>query len=118
MQLRFVADDGNVLRCRTESKIAEDTFTPGRDELAEMFGSDVYHRRIVIDLASSSMINSSGIGTLVHLHRLFDEGGGRLVLHYATPLVEKTLKVLNLYQVFHMACDEDEACRVAEEESA
>ena len=45
MQVKFVADDDEVVRCRTEGDIKQNAFKPNKEPLAEMFGKEMYAPR-------------------------------------------------------------------------
>ena len=69
------------------------------------------------DLAGVDYIDSSGVSWLLVLHSRLQGGGGRLVVHSATPRVRTTFDLLNLGTVLHLARDEAEARTMARGEA-
>ncbi len=70
---------------------------------------DVYSRRVLLDLAGTEYIDSTGVSWLLTCHKRCREGGGKLVLHSLNPLVKQVLQVLKLDRVLHIADSADKA---------
>jgi anti-anti-sigma factor len=84
----------------------------GPDEpLAEMFGHDVYARPILMGLAGSEYMDSSGVSWLLMCHKRCKQAGGRLVIHSFPPLIAQILKVLRMELVLELAANEADARR-------
>ncbi|HEX4129421.1 MAG TPA: STAS domain-containing protein [Pirellulales bacterium] len=121
MELVLASDDGDVLRVKTVGRItpetARGTESPKADHepLAHLLGPQVYGRRVLVNLAESDYVSSSGVGWLLACHKRCREAGGKLVLYALPRTVQNVLKVLKLDSVLHVADDEAEARRRATE---
>jgi anti-sigma B factor antagonist len=80
-----------------------DAFT---EEVAAKVGTEV--RRVLIDLAQLTSIDSSGIGALIVWNRRLGVSKGEIHLCRPSPGVKKLLHMLNLHTVFKIH-DEIEA---------
>jgi anti-sigma B factor antagonist len=69
------------------------------------------HRRVVIDLANVSYIDSSGIGRLVAEVKRMRQHGGAMRLAGLTPRSHQLLATLNLKALFEIFDDVDAAVR-------
>ncbi len=67
------------------------------------------HPRILLDLSAITHINSSGIGTLVAVHRDVTEGGGTLKFMGVTEKVRGLLEVTKLDTLFDIYEAEEDA---------
>lgn len=57
------------------------------------------HRRIVVDLAATSFIDSSGLGALIGSHKAAQQAGGELRIAAAPEQVRMVLRLTNLDHV-------------------
>ena len=48
-------------------------FSPGGDPLVDLLGPEVYTRQVLIDLARSPIVDSSGVGWLIGANKRFKE---------------------------------------------
>jgi anti-anti-sigma factor len=102
-------DDG-VIRLMCEGHISALHFDPdGPDPLYSLVGEGCFARRVLIDMAKASFIDSSGIGWLITCHKQFKEHGGMLVLHSIPPRVRQTLDFLRIGAIIQIADDEKAA---------
>lgn len=113
MPLQLVADDNLVLHVKIDGKVHIEPFDPAREPIAEMFGSDVYQRRLILCLAEVQYLNSSGIGWLLCCHKRFRQAGGRLVVHSLPRMADQVLRLMQLEKVLHVSADADAARRTA-----
>lgn len=102
MKLQNAGDDGTLIRLQVDGPITQRDFSPGGDPLVDLLGPDVYTRQVLIDLARSPMVDSSGIGWLIGANKRFKEKGGRLVIHSFSPLIANTLKLLKMEKVLNL----------------
>lgn len=117
MRVKFLGEDGALVRCQTEGSITQDRFDPTREPLAQTLGEDVYSKKVLLGLEGSNFVDSSGVNWLLRCHKRFRQSGGKLVLHSASPLVNQTLRVLKLDRVFFLADDLAAARELAGESS-
>ena len=77
------------------------------DTLAKLRGSGC--RKIVIDMSGVSLMNSSGLGSLIAGMKSFREVGGDMKLANANDRIQTILKITKLDQVFRSYDDCDGA---------
>jgi len=116
MKLTHLVTDDQIVALRCEGQITLAHIKPGVDHLEQAAGTDVYGRRVLIDLEKTSYIDSAGIGWLMTCHKRFKSNGGRMVLHSIPPLIRQTLDLLRLHRIFTLAADEASARQKALEE--
>ncbi len=58
--------------------------------------------RVTIDLKTVEMIDSSGIGALLAVHKRLAESGGKVVLRGVQPAVVSVIELLRLHRVFEV----------------
>jgi len=58
--------------------------------------------RLDIDLSQTRMVNSSGLGALIALHKTMCSKGGSVRLLNPTPLVYQMLELTRLHRVFEI----------------
>jgi anti-sigma B factor antagonist len=75
-------------------------------------------RKLLLNLAEVSYIDSSGIGALVGVYTAARKQGGELQLLKITNRVRNLLQITKLYTVFVVSDDEDEAIRSLSLDSA
>jgi anti-anti-sigma factor len=107
MQLSFSERDG-ITTVAIAGRITFSTLEPGQDPLAREM-PDVYTRRVMLDLAGTEYIDSTGVSWLLTCHKRCREAGGRLVLVSLNPLVKQVLQVLKLDRVLHVADNAEKA---------
>jgi len=66
-------------------------------------------RRVLLDMADVTFLDSTGLGTLVAGYATFEKSGGRLKLMNLSPKVAELLNITKLYIVFDVFDDEGEA---------
>jgi len=57
---------------------------------------------LVVDLSGVEYMDSTGLGTLVGLHKRLREAGGQVLIAGAQPRVRKIFDITGLTQVFRM----------------
>jgi anti-sigma B factor antagonist len=80
-----------------------------RDTLRDLMGKD--QKKLLLNLADVTYIDSSGIGELVSGFTTVTNQGGRLKLLRLTKRVKDLLQITKLYTVFEVYDDEAEAVR-------
>jgi anti-anti-sigma factor len=107
MQLSFSERDG-ITTVAIAGRITFSTLEPGQDPLAREM-PDIYARRLLLDLAGTEYIDSTGVSWLLTCHKRCREGNGRLVLVSLNPLVKQVLQVLKLDRVLQIADNAEKA---------
>jgi anti-sigma B factor antagonist len=80
-----------------------------RDGIRELVGKG--RKKILLNLADVSYIDSSGIGELVSAFTSVTNGGGQMKLVNLTKRVKDLLQITKLYTVFEVFDDETHAVR-------
>lgn len=96
-------DDGAEIRLR--GRITGDALAEQAGEVARLIGDAAYRGRLLVDMAATEFLDSSGIGWLLEQHRQCLRGGGMLVLHSIPPMVNRVVHLMNLHRAFHIAAD-------------
>lgn len=78
-----------------------------REKLLDLLNRPL--KRVIIDLAQVSYIDSSGVGTLVELKRRLDRSDGRVVLVALQPRVRSVFEITRLDHFFAIVNTIDEA---------
>ena len=68
-------------------------------------------RKLLLNLAEVFYVDSSGLGTLVQVHREVGAAGGKLKLMKVKNLTRDLLQVTHLHLVFEVFADEESALR-------
>lgn len=106
IDLRVLTSEADCVRVELVGRLSHDGWPVGYDPLAELVGQNVYARTVLINLARSSYLDSSGVSWLLDSNKRFQEGGGALVLHSAPPLTVQFLKMMRMDLVLTIVPDE------------
>jgi anti-anti-sigma factor len=109
MDLSIVSQDADVAQLKIRGRVTQRQLSSSADLLVDLLGSDVYTRKVLIDMRDTEFMDSSGISWLLIAHKRFREKGGRFVLYALPPMVMNVLKVLKMQLVFELAGTHDEA---------
>lgn len=104
-QLNLVADEGDVLLVKTVGHITPEIPSSKNDHLVALLGPDVYQRIVLLSLADSDFMGSTGLAWLLYMSKRFGEDGGKLVLHSLTRVVTTVIKAMRLDAKFSIAPD-------------
>jgi anti-anti-sigma factor len=115
MKLTVITSEPAFTRIESAGDITLVDFAGGAQPMQGLLGPEGYRAIVLLDLAKSSYIDSSGIGWLLQCHSRFQKMGGLLVLHSIPPMVNHCFRVLGMYGVLHLAPDEAAASRLATE---
>ncbi|MGA8210998.1 MAG: STAS domain-containing protein [Nocardioidaceae bacterium] len=63
---------------------------------------DAGHRRVLVDFAEVTFIDSTGLGVLVKCHRKAEAGSAFFAVVHPTPQTRKLIRVLGLDQLLHV----------------
>ncbi len=108
MEILILSNDGEIVRLLIRGQVVQATLS-SPEPLSEALGGNGYCRRVVLSLAETTFIDSSGIGWLLGCNKRFREGGGKLVIHSVPPIVLDMLRVMRLHEVLKVADDESGA---------
>lgn len=113
LRIKRVEEDEDVTCVRIDGRIAPETLASEGEPLGQIYGPQVYGRRLLMSMSGVDYINSNGIGWLIVCHKRFAQAGGMFVLHSLPPLVASVFKLCRMDQVFNLAEDADTARALA-----
>lgn len=109
-QLTLLGEYLQALRMELSGEVAHNNRSD--EPFQQVAGPAVYSRNVLVDLSKCHYINSSGVGWLLIHHRRFQEGGGKLILHSASPVVMQIFNLMKMELVLHLCPDAAEAERL------
>jgi anti-anti-sigma factor len=114
MKLHLLPSHLGLTRLESVDDITMGDFQDGRNPLEPLLGPAGYAGTVLLDLARSTYIDSTGVGWLIQCHARFNKAGGKLVLHSIPPMVNHCFRVLGMYDVLRIADDEASALKLVE----
>jgi hypothetical protein len=97
MTVNKLAGSAGFSEVALQGAVRSDDFPDdGTNPLAPILGAGWTANPLVLDFSRVNFMGSAGIGWIVQTHRELRAGGGRLVCHSFTRLVEQTLSIFNL----------------------
>ena len=118
MELKVRSDDEDVLRLELIGRIDQGDVTPQSRPVGELLGPRGYRRKVVLSLAETRFIDSTGLSWLVVCHKRFCQAGGKLVLHSAGPTIMELFRLMRLDLALHVAEDEAAALELVRRETS
>jgi len=109
MQLRRLSDQGDLLHLVGVEHKVQPASPLDFTSLEELLGTRGYAQPVVLSMAETRFIDSSGLSWLVVCHKRFVQAGGRLVLHSVSPAIMELFKMMRLELVLEIADNEDAA---------
>jgi anti-sigma B factor antagonist len=114
MKLNLLPAEDPILRLECAEDLSLLEVQQADLALDNLLGPDCYRRRVLLNLARASYIDSAGVGWLLLCHKRFQEAGGCLVLHSLPPMVVHVFELLGLSSILNLADDEEAARALAE----
>jgi len=107
--MEFIADeiDQDVMVLRADGGLNGANADEFVDQLAKLVRGGV--RKIIVDCSDLSYISSSGIGTLVLLHRRMSDHGGDVKIAGLTGMVAQVLSLTRMDRLFQIYPDVNRA---------
>ena len=107
MQLTFdERGDVTIIRVR-EAKLTYPVLSSFFSEVRQKV--EAGSRKVVIDLAAVSYLDSASIGCLMDVHRLMQEKGGALRLACLQPRVETMISMTGVHKIVPLHREEEDA---------
>jgi anti-anti-sigma factor len=113
MKLHLVASQPGLVRLEATDEITLLDFQGPANPLDAYLGPAGYTGTVLLSLAGSYYIDSSGIGWLIQCHAAFQKAGGQLIVHSIAPMVNHCFRVLGIHGLLHVAQDEAAALKLA-----
>lgn len=76
---------------------------------------DAAQRTFVLELTEVSIVDSCGVGLMIWMHRLVEDGGGSLYICGVSHFLQKMLRMMQLDRYFRVLPNEEEAARKLEQ---
>jgi len=105
IQMRIIGDV-RILDCNGKIKLGEGTMAI-RNAIRDALDSGT--KKVVLNLAEVTYIDSAGIGELMRTYTSVMEAGGRLKLLHLTKGIRELLTITKLLTIFEVFDDEKEA---------
>ena len=112
----FLRKEGNVVVVDLQGRMAMGEVEDFRNKWSEAMASGSKH--LIINLSKVTMMDSSGIGTMIRCHSAISATGGTIRLVGANSTVRQAFKVTRLDRVFAFYDDEASALAAANGASA
>jgi len=109
MIINLLKEEDGVKFVEVCGTVDQQQVSPLVDPLADAFSGDVYSGNVLLNLAKTDSLDSSGVGWLLGCHKRFRQSGGKMVLYSLSTMVGNTLRVLNMHMVFKIAKNEQAA---------
>jgi len=106
MKLTLISCDAGLSRLMCEGEITQNELWQQDSPLEELLGAKGYAGKVMLSLASTTYIDSAGVGWLITNHRKFKQYDGKLVLHSIPPMVNHIFQLLQMHRLLHLAKDE------------
>ena len=117
MELKRLPNDGDVVRLELVDRLIKGDPSLDREHVAGIVGNGGFSNKVLLCLAETDFIDSSGLWWLLECHKQFSKAGGRLVIHSVPPQVMDTLMMMRLELVLRLADDEAAALGLVRGES-
>ncbi len=114
MEINVLGNEGGVLRLEVVGRIVRDDIAPRFEAIEQALGPEGYGQRVVLSMARTQFMDSTGISWLVVCHKRFREAGGSLVIHSVTPNILTLLKMMRLELTLNLAENEQAALEMIE----
>jgi anti-anti-sigma factor len=114
MNLTVVSSEAGLTRLQSAGDITLLDFEGGAQPLLALLGQEGFGGVVLLNLSQSLYIDSSAVGWLIQCHVRFRKAGGKLILHSIAPMVDHCFRVLGMYDLLHIAQNEEAALRLAQ----
>ena len=96
IDLRMIDETDGLVRLELIGRLSHDGWTVGFDPIVDICGDAIYDRKVLINLARTTYIDSSGVSWLLESNKRFKNHGGIMVLHSATPLTAQFFRLMRM----------------------
>ena len=102
-QLNLLDEQPQQVRMQLVGAVSHDQSPT--DSFQKLGGPAIYSRKVMVDLSKCHYVNSGGVAWLLIHHRRFQEAGGKLVLHSASPVVRQIFNLMKMELVLSFCND-------------
>jgi anti-anti-sigma factor len=103
LSLVAIEKEGLVKLAASGSITAENFDPTGKNPLERLLGENWSTFRVILDMRSTTYIDSSAIGWLIGSHKAFKSGGGAMVIHDVPVNIRQMLELLHVDKVIPIA---------------
>ena len=101
MNDELLSPEVHVAVLRPEGDLVAPRLSDVREKLRDMVGSGILH--LTMDLSSTQIVDSAGIGLLIAAHNSLKKVGGELtVIHVSTEILE-LFRTMRMHQHFNVS---------------
>jgi anti-anti-sigma factor len=112
-QLAILSSQDDVVRMQLSGQVGQAALPELSRQMEESLGPEPYRRKVLLDMAQTTFLDSSALGWFLGCNKQFREGAGILVLHSVAPVVLDVMRVMRLDRVLQIAEDERAALALA-----
>ena len=109
---RFAAQPG-LTQLESSDDITLLDFQDGTNPLDVVLGPEEFAGTVLLSLAQSPYIDSTGVGWLIQCNARFERAGGHLILHSISPMINHCFRLLGMYDVLQIADTDKAALKLA-----
>jgi anti-sigma B factor antagonist len=95
-----ISSDGQTLNIEGVVEITAANAATTRDEIKKAIGSS--HRVLEIDLSETTLLDSSGLGALLSVHKAMLAQGGEVKIVSPTAKALQVLEITRLHRIFEI----------------
>ena len=106
VQIQMQLGQGDIVVLELHGRLSRDGWMDNRDPIAVACGDDVFSRKVMLSLANSNYLDSTGVDWLLVSDQKFKDAGGKLVFHSASRTTCDFLKMMRMHLVLDLVPDE------------
>jgi anti-anti-sigma factor len=116
MEISQLGSSERMIEFALAGDIVQHYVTPSiTSQFAELNGSSVFGRAVLVDVSDVTFLDSNGIGWFVAIDSQFRKNGGRLILHSPSPVLQRIFAMLKITTVITVVPSRDAALAVVNE---
>ena len=115
MEISQLGSDERVVEFALAGDIIQHYVNPSiTSQFTEVNGASVFDRSVLVDVSDVTFLDSNGIGWFVAIDSQFRKGGGRLILHSPSPVLQRIFAMMKMTTVITVASSREAALEVVE----
>ena len=103
MELVLLGSNDRIATLTCSGDITCQDFKNPWNPLVLILGEDCLDNTVILDLQKARGIDTKGVHWLAQTHRLFQDAGGKIILHSVPLRIYHMLRFLKLDKVLHLA---------------
>jgi|GEM_PF-1605522 len=115
MEISQLGSDERVLEFALAGDIIQHYVNPSiTSQFNELNGASVFDRCVLFDVSDVTFLDSNGIGWFVAVDSQFRKGGGKLILHSPSPVLQRIFAMMKMTTVITVATSRKAALDMAD----